>query len=116
MNTNRLYLVGVYAARVGHYINENGLIVTKILGDFLKPTVVYHTLKGNYVDLLSNEKYILGKSNVEKTGDMYIKLTSSIIPVHDVFDINFSKQNMSKKRVIKELSKSKVKEQYTKTS
>lgn len=102
MNVSRLYVASIY---VCHSCKFDGLYYFKD-GKFLKSAVVYHD-GHRYIDLLSGEKYRLGINNSD-VGDMYINLKRELIPIHDYYDLDFKKDNMSKRRILKKLSKAKL--------
>ena len=111
MNVNRLYIAQIYVCsnvEIGNTDFFLGIVEREFTGIFCKNTIVYHTKNNNYVDLFSNEKYILGFEKVSKIGQMYINLKYGFKPLNQFFDVDFKKENMSRKRIIRTLSKSKL--------
>ena len=112
MNTNRLYRVQIYVSTNITFKNLDGVVILEphdiyekyVRGVFVKNTIVYHTRNDHFIDLESKEKYRLGISKVVNTGDMYISLESGFKPVN----INFKKNNMSRKRILMSLSNNKL--------
>jgi hypothetical protein len=115
MNVNRLYVAIIYVCTkkeidpksfcleygLPHYVNE-------WKGRFCKPAIVYHVKDNCYIDIETKEKYKLGLEDECNVGDMYINLKSGLKPLYTVFDVEFKKNNMSKKRIIRTLSRSKL--------
>jgi len=84
-----------------------GTVEKNIIGDFVKNAIVYKK-NNTYIDLVSKEVYKLGFDEVSKIGQMYINLNKGLKPLDQCLDVNFEKENMSRKRIIRTLSKSKL--------
>ena len=115
MNVNRLYVASIYVCTKSElapksFSLEYGLpyCVKEWKGKFCKPAIVYHSKDNCYIDLSTKEKYKLGLEDVCNVGDMYINLKAGLKPLYEVFDVKFEKNNMSKKRIIRTLSRSKL--------
>lgn len=104
MNVNRLYVAQIYVNY--HYEILKDLTIER-KGKFVKNAVVYHDEYNRYIDLISGEKYKL-EINDTYLGNMYICLNNGLIPIDRVFDVNFDRCNMSRKKIVKNLSKSKL--------
>jgi len=76
-------------------------------GIFVKNAIVYNK-NNSYIDLMSWETYKLGLDNVFEIEQLYIKLTNGLKPLNQFFDVDFKKENISRKRIIRTLSKSKL--------
>lgn len=104
MNVNRLYVAQIYVNC--HYQILDDLTIDR-KGIFVKNAVVYHDGFNKYIDLVSGEKYKLGIYDTS-LGNMYISLNNGLIPISKVYDVNFDRCNMSKKKIVKKLAKSKL--------
>lgn len=113
MNVNRLYRVQIYICSDiefktldGTVIPEpEGVYVKLVRGIPVKETTVYHTKSDRYIDFETKEKYKLGINGDLKAGDMYINLECGLKPI---LNINFEKNNMSRKKILKTLFKSQL--------
>ena len=102
MNVHRLYIASIYIC----YISKlDGYDFFKE-GKFLKNAIVYHDDE-KYIDLLSGEKYKIGLDN-SYVGQMYVNLKRGLIPIFDYYDLEFKKDNMSKRRILKIISKAEL--------
>lgn len=113
MNVNRLYRVQIYICSDIVFKTLDGIVIPGPEGVYekyvrgipVKETIVYHTKSDRYIDFETKEKYKLGINGVLKMGDMYINLECGLKPI---LNINFEKNNMSRKRILKTLSNSKL--------
>lgn len=100
MNTNRLYLatinIVVKVECKGDFKNT--------YADFLKNSFVYHNEYNDYIDIKSGEKYKKGIEDTWNAGDMYIDFKKRLIPVNEIPELNFKRENMSKRRILKKIS------------
>ena len=85
MNVNRLYIVKIYVNFIDQI--ENDLTWYKE-GRYIKQALVYHDDERDYIDLISGEHYKLG-----------------LVPINEVLDISFKKQDMTKKKILKSINK-----------
>lgn len=97
MNVNRLYIANIF---VFHGRKSCGGKIT--YGSHVKPAIVYHTNKGEYLDLFTKEKYKLGNDDVD-LGDLYIYLKDGLMPMCDKIDVKFGKLNMPRRKIKKKL-------------
>lgn len=104
MNINRVYAVVIFVNN--QYQIEDDLTIFR-KGKYVKITAVYVNDYNEYIDLESGEKYEIGLSSTF-LGDMYINLKYGMIPIVEIPDVKFEKNNMSKKRILKKLSNSKL--------
>lgn len=113
MNVNRLYVALIYVCTSSELDPKSlkyGLryYAEEWKGKFCKPAIVYHSEDNCYIDLITKEKYKLGLGDVCNVGEMYINLKAGLKPLYKVVDVDFKKDNMSKRRIIRTLSKSKL--------
>jgi len=104
MNVNRVYVVVIFVNT--HYKIEDDLTISR-KGSYVKITSVYVNNYDEYIDLESGEKYKIGLSSTF-LGEMYINFRYGLVPIREIPDIKFDKSNMSKKRILKTLSNSKL--------
>ena len=104
VNINRLYVAQIYVNY--HYKILDDLTIDR-KGKFVKNAVVYHDEFNRYIDLISGESYKLGIYDTY-LGNMYIYLDNGLIPINRIYDVKFDRCNMSRKRIIRTLSKSKL--------
>lgn len=108
MNVNRLYVaqINIVFEEIPGSIRGR-FRETEIKGRFLKYAIVYHDDNGRYIDLISGENYKLGIGDTD-LGDMYIYLKKGLMPITEVYDVDFKRNDMSKKRILKTLYSSKL--------
>lgn len=104
VNVNRLYVAQIY---VNYYYKVLDDLTIDRKGMFVKNAVVYYDKFNRYIDLVSGEKYKLGIYDTY-LGNMYICLNDGLIPISRIYDVNFDRCNMSKKKIVKILAKSKL--------
>ena len=112
MNVNRLYAAQIYVCSdIEEKMLDDSFFFSTVernyIGIFVKNTIVYNH-NNTYIDLVSNEIYKIGLDNISKIGQMYINLKKGLRPLEQCLEINFEKENMSRKRIIRTLSKSKL--------
>lgn len=107
MDVCKLYVASVYVCKKKFDIETYPFIMNSS-GIFCKSTIVYHIDKNIYIDLITKEKYKLGINGVSNVGEMYINLENGLIPLHDIFDVEFKSKNMSRRRIVKTLCKSEL--------
>ena len=103
MNVNRLYVAQIYI--ITKKEEDEGFVYTE--GEFVKQAIVYHYRNNKYIDLISDEIYKIQAQNA-KVGEMIINLQLGLIPVNENVDVKFDRTNMCKKRILKNLSNSKL--------
>lgn len=104
MNVNRLYVAQIY---VNYECKLESDLLFYRRGKYLKNALVYHDDYHDYIDMISGEKYKLGIEGTD-LGDMYINLQNGLRPVNEVFDVQFKRTNMGKRRILKNLCNSKL--------
>lgn len=104
VNVNRLYVAQIY---VNYYYKVLDDLTIDRKGMFVKNAVVYYDKFNRYIDLVSGEKYKLGIYDTY-LGNMYIRLNDGLIPISRIYDITFENENMSRKRIVRTLSNSKL--------
>ena len=102
MNVNRVYVAQIFVNSKCEV--EDDLTISRE-GTYVKSVIVYRKRNGKYVDFVSGEVY---KTNMDdiSVGDMYINFECGLIPINQIFNVNFDKENVSKKRILKTLSNS----------
>lgn len=100
MNVNRIYIAKIYVTTA---MNVEGYQY-HMEGRFLKNALVYHDEYGYYIDLVSEEKYDYGLTHTFP-GEMYIYAKDVLRPIRDVLDISFKKEDMPKKKILRNINK-----------
>ena len=114
MNINRLYVAQIYVCTSSEVVDtciNNAFyfyIETEYKGKFCKNTIVYRSGSGCYIDLFSKERYKVGLEHVSKVGQMYINFHEGLKPLSDCYDVNFDKNNISRKGIVRTLSRNKL--------
>ena len=106
VNINGVYLVKIYVKieeKHIHSANRHPLDYSvESIGSYVKDALVYNestNYDSRYVDLKTKEVYTNFDLNDTKVGELYINLKAGMIPVKDI--INFKKENMSKRKILK---------------
>ena len=92
MNINRVYECSIHVL-VTSFI-ENGKEMC--LSHFVKRTLVYHTNSDDWIDLFTNEHYLLGADDLH---DLFITKREPIVPLSTLLVTN--KHNMTKRKILK---------------
>lgn len=92
MNINRVYECSIHV--VVKYFIENGKEMC--LSHFVKRTLVYHTNNDDWIDLFTNEHYLLGPDGFH---DLFITRQDPFVPLSTLIDTKRS--NMTKIKILK---------------
>ena len=104
MDINKVYEVDIYEI-IGIVIAKG--IVTKTQTKFIKRTVIYKNEEGYYADLFTDEVYIVGEEYCNHLEDKFVNLKKSVVLITDI--VNYKKNKISKKKLIRKYNREKVK-------
>ena len=92
MNINRVYECSIHV--LVKYFIENGKEMC--LSHFVKRTLVYHTNNDDWIDLFTNQHYLLG---ADVFHDLFISRLDPIVPLSILLVTN--KRNIPKRKILK---------------
>ena len=104
MDINKVYEVDIY--EITSILIAKG-VVAKTQAKFIKRTVIYKNEEGYYADLFTDEVYIVGEEHCKHSGDKFVNVKKSVVLITDI--INYKKNEISKKKLIRKYNREKVK-------